>query len=129
MLRPEVSFDTGLYFFYFVYMPKGEYLGEFEQFVMLAVLRLAESAYGVPIRQEIEERSGRSTSIGAVYATLDRLGAKGLVQSWLADPTAERGGRAKRFFRLTSAGEAALRESQQAMRRMLEGLRWKWSES
>ncbi len=71
-------------------MPKGDYLGEFEQFILLAVLRLNKQAYGVPIRQEIEDRTGRSAAIGAVYATLDRLEQKGFVSSHLGDATAER---------------------------------------
>ena len=71
-------------------MPE-EHLGEFEQIVLLAVLRLADSAYGVPIRREIEERGGRKVTVGALYSTLDRLEAKGYLSSWFADPTAERG--------------------------------------
>lgn len=116
------------HFFHFVYMPKGEFLGEFEQLVLLALLRLGDNAYGVTIRQEIEQRAERSTSIGAVYATLDRLEAKGYVASRLAGPTAERGGRAKRFFHLTAEGVAALKQSQQAMQNMLKGLKWTWTE-
>src|SRR5215472_3073563 len=76
------------------------YLGEFEQIVLLAVVRLGDEAYGVPIRREIAERAGRQVTVGALYATLDRLEAKGLVHSWFADPTPERGGRSKRYFRL-----------------------------
>ena len=90
-------------------MAKGEYLGEFEQLVLLAVLRLDENAYGVPIRQEIENCTGRTAAIGAVYATLDRLEQKGLVASRLADATAERGGRAKRYFHVNAEGKAALK--------------------
>lgn len=104
-------------------MPKGDYLGEFEQFILLAVLRLNKQAYGVPIRQEIEDRTGRSAAIGAVYATLDRLEQKGFVSSHLGDATAERGGRAKRYFRVTPEGAAALRQTQQALRQMMKGLK------
>lgn len=104
-------------------MPKGDYLGEFEQFILLAVLRLNKQAYGVPIRQEIEDRTGRSAAIGAVYATLDRLEQKGFVSSHLGDATAERGGRAKRYFRVTPEGAAALRQTQQALRQMTKGLK------
>ena len=103
-------------------MPKGAYLGEFEQIVLLALLRLRDRAYGMRIRQEIEERTGRSVSIGAIYATLDRMQAKGYVSSWLADPTAERGGRAKRFFKIEPAGATALKRSQDALNRMLKGI-------
>lgn len=110
-------------------MAKGGYLGDFEQLILLAVLRLKENAYGVPIRQEIEVCAGRSAAIGAVYSTLDRLELKGLVSSHVADPTAERGGRAKRFFRVRPEGLLALRQSQQAVRNMMRGLKTVWSDS
>jgi PadR family transcriptional regulator PadR len=110
-------------------MAKGDYLGEFEQIVLLAVLRLKDNAYGVPIRQEIEDRTGRSAAIGAVYATLDRLEGKGYISSHVADPTAERGGRAKRFFQLRPEGLLALKNSQQAVRQMMKGLKTVWSYS
>jgi DNA-binding PadR family transcriptional regulator len=103
-------------------MAKGEYLGEFEQIVLLALIRLADNAYGMTIRGEIEKRTGREVSIGAVYATLERLEAKDYVSSWTADPTAERGGRAKRFFRLEPAGAVAVRRSREMLTRMWEGL-------
>ena len=101
------------------------YLGEFEQIVLLAVVRLAGKAYGVPIRQEIEERAGRRVTVGALYATLDRLEAKRLLESWFADPTPERGGRSKRFFRITPAGVHALSESKTMFDRMWQGVRLK----
>ena len=103
-------------------MPKGEYLGEFEQIVLLALMRLADDAYGMKVRREIEERTGRSVTIGAVYATLDRLQSKGLVQSSLGEPTAERGGRAKRTFVVTAEGVAALKQSQAVLERMADGV-------
>ena len=103
-------------------MAKGEYLGEFEQIVLLALVRLAENAYGMTIRGEIEKRTGREVSIGAVYATLERLESKSYVSSWFADPTAERGGRAKRFFKLEPAGAAAIRRSREMLTSMWEGL-------
>jgi len=103
-------------------MSSREYLGEFEQIVMLALLRLGKTAYGVPVRQEIEQRTKRAVSVGALYSTLDRLEAKGYVASWFADPTAERGGRAKRFFRVEPLGLKAIQRSQKAMATMLEGL-------
>ncbi len=103
-------------------MPSREYLGEFEQIVLLALLRLGTNAYGVPIRLEIETRTKRSVSVGALYSTLDRLEAKGYVNSWFAEPTAERGGRSKRFFRVEPLGLKAVKRSQQALAVMLEGL-------
>lgn len=103
-------------------MSKGESLGEFEHLVLLAVLRLGPDSYGMRVRREIAERTGRDVTIGAVYATLDRLAAKGLVTSALSDPTPERGGRAKRSFRLTGAGAEALNRAQQDLANMVEGL-------
>lgn len=108
-------------------MSKGDYLGEFEQLILLAVLRLGNDAYGVPIRREIEQRTGRTAAVGAVYTTLDRLQQKGYVTSHVADPTAERGGRAKRFFQLTADGAGALQRSQLAVRQMMHGLKTDWS--
>jgi PadR family transcriptional regulator len=84
------------------------YLGEFEHLVLLALLRLEGRAYGVTARREIETRANREVSIGAVYATLDRLQDKGYVKSFMGEPTAERGGRSKRFFRITAKGVTAL---------------------
>jgi PadR family transcriptional regulator, regulatory protein PadR len=108
---------------YFVeHMPSREFLGEFEQIVLLALLRLGKNAYGVPIRHEIERRAKRSVSIGALYSTLDRLEAKGYVASWFADPTAERGGRSKRYFRVEPLGLKAIKRSQKALAVMLEGI-------
>jgi PadR family transcriptional regulator PadR len=103
-------------------MASREYLGEFEQIVLLALLRLGKNAYGVPIRQEIEHRTKRSVTVGALYSTLDRLEAKGYVASWFADPTAERGGRSKRYFRVEPLGLKAVKRSQKALAVMLEGL-------
>ena len=103
-------------------MPSREFLGEFEQIVLLAVLRLGKEAYGVPIRREIEFRTTRDVTVGALYSTLDRLEAKGYVASRFADPTAERGGRSKRFFRVEPLGLKAVKRSQQALAVMLEGL-------
>jgi PadR family transcriptional regulator, regulatory protein PadR len=103
-------------------MGKGVYLGEFEQIVLLAVLRLGKNAYGVTIWEEIEKRTGRSIMIGAVYATLDRLEAKCYVCSQIGDPTPERGGRAKRFFKITAQGSAALEQSRKILASMWAGL-------
>ena len=97
-------------------------LGEFEQLVLLAVMRLEAEAYAVPIRQEIENRTSRTVARGALYVTLDRLEEKGYLKSWLADATAERGGRAKRFYEVKPAGAKALEYSWAALRSMWEGL-------
>lgn len=90
--------------------------------VMLVLLRLGESAYGVPISREIERQCGREVALGSVYATLERLQEKGLVSSDLGEPTPERGGRAKRYFRLTRKGLREVRETQQALIRLWRGL-------
>jgi PadR family transcriptional regulator, regulatory protein PadR len=103
-------------------MPVRDYLGEFEHIIVLALLRLEDRAYGVTVRQEIEFRTKREVSIGAVYATLDRLEAKGYVKSHRGDPTPERGGRSKRFFRVTARGVAAVNRAQRALHAMSEGL-------
>jgi PadR family transcriptional regulator PadR len=97
-------------------------LGDFEQLVLLGVLRLDEEAYGAAIRQEIHARSGRDVSINAVYTTLDRLEAKGLLRSWVGDPTPQRGGRRRKFYALKPAGVAALRHAYQAFTAMADGL-------
>jgi PadR family transcriptional regulator, regulatory protein PadR len=97
-------------------------LGEFEQIVLLAVLRLSDKAYGVTIRTEITECTGRNPAPGALYTTLDRLEEKGLLTSRFGDPTPERGGRAKRYFTVNSAGVEAVVHSQRCYRRLLEGL-------
>ncbi len=98
-------------------------LGTFEQIVLLAVMRLGTDAYGTTIRDEIERRTGRAISFGAVYATLQRLEDKGLATSWMGEPTAERGGRAKRFFQASSEGRRAVRRAQDALAAMTAGLR------
>lgn len=103
-------------------MGKNKYLGEFEIVVLATLVRLGEDAYGMTIRREIEERSGRSVSIGSVYATLRRLVAKGYVSTVLGEPTAERGGRAKKYFRLEAAGAEALIRSRELFLAMLEDL-------
>ena len=105
-------------------MPKGDALGGFEQLILLALARLGDDAYGVSIRKEIAERTGRDVNIGAVYATLDRLESKGLTASTVGESTPERGGRAKRYFRLTSTGVQAIEESCRAFAGMVNGLNW-----
>ncbi len=99
-----------------------EHLGEFEQIVLLAVLRLGENAYGVPVRQEIEQRTGRSLTVGALYRTLDRLEGKGYVASWFGDPVPERGGRSNRYFRVEPLGVRALRQCLQELAAMWDGV-------
>jgi PadR family transcriptional regulator, regulatory protein PadR len=103
-------------------MGRGEYLGEFEHIVLLALLRLGMDAYGVTVRDEIEKRADREVSVGAVYATLDRLESKGLVASRVGEPTASRGGRAKRHFQITKKGVAAVNRTHEALRNMSHGL-------
>ena len=110
-------------------MPGRDYLGEFEHIVVLALLRVEDRAYGVPVRQEIEFRIKREVSIGAVYATLNRLETKGYIKSHRGDPTPERGGRSKRFFRVTAKGVAAVSRTQRALQNMTEGLDLIWSHS
>ena len=92
-----------------------EFVGQHELMVMLAVLRLGREAYGVPIAAEIESKTGREMLQGSVYATLERLEAKGLVASRLGEATAQRGGRAKRYFKLTAEGVRQVRETQRAL--------------
>lgn len=104
-------------------MTKREYLGNLELMVLLALIRLGEDAYGVPISREIEERSGREVALGSVYATLERLEEKSLVSSDLGEPTPERGGRAKKYFRVTARGLREVRETQRALKRLWQGLR------
>ena len=99
-----------------------DHLGGFEHVVILALMRLGEEAYGVPVRQEIEARTRREVSIGAVYATLDRLEAKGYVKSRLGEPTPERGGRSRRFFRITPQGLRAVNRTHHALTRLIDGL-------
>jgi len=98
-------------------------LGEFEHLVMLAILRVGSEAYGVTIAEEVETRSGRAVNQAAVYMTLRRLEEKGLAKSEWGEPTATRGGRAKRFFSLTADGMERLRVARTELDAMYEGLR------
>src|SRR5262245_24694786 len=97
-------------------------LGGFESLLLLAILRLGERAYGVPIRQELLDQADKDVAIGAIYTGLDRLEQKGFVESWLGEPTAERGGRAKRFYRVTANGLSAFNDTQRAIQGLLDGL-------
>jgi PadR family transcriptional regulator PadR len=103
-------------------MAKHETLGEFEQSALLAIAHLDDNAYGVTIRREIEGRTGRNVSVGALYTALERLERKGYVSSTMSDPTPERGGRSKRHFVLRPTGAAALREARARLDRMWAGL-------
>jgi PadR family transcriptional regulator, regulatory protein PadR len=103
-------------------MANASSLGEFEQIVLLAILRLDDSAYGVTIQAEIESCAGRKTTPGALYTTLDRLERKGLLRARSGEPTPARGGRAKRFYSVTRQGRHRLVDAQSAFQRLLVGL-------
>lgn len=102
-------------------------LGDLEQLVMLALVRLGDDAYGVTVHEAIRERTGRETSFATIYTTLARLEAKGLVASFVGAPTPARGGRAKKHFTLTASGRAALKRSLGDLRAMVQGLGASWS--
>jgi DNA-binding PadR family transcriptional regulator len=99
-------------------MRRRGYLGSFELMVLLAVLRLDEDVYGVPITRELEAETGHEVAVASVYAALQRLEDKGLVTSWFGDPTPERGGRAKRFFKATGKGIRETRNTQRALTKL-----------
>jgi DNA-binding PadR family transcriptional regulator len=103
-------------------MPKRSYLGEMELMVLLAVLRLGDEAYGVPISKELLSLAGREVALGSIYAALDRLEEKGFVSSALGDPTPERGGRAKRYFHVTPTGLRALKTTRAALTNLWSGI-------
>jgi PadR family transcriptional regulator, regulatory protein PadR len=118
-MNSEVRYDK---IYNVVFMAQPPLLGEFEQVVLLAILRLGKAAYGVSIRSEITACTQRQPAPGALYTTLDRMEQKGLVQSWFGDPTPERGGRAKRYFVATRKGRVAVISAQRCYQRLLEGL-------
>jgi len=95
------------------------YIGEFEEFVLLAILNQGDNAYGVTIHEALEEATGRSITIGSLYTTLSRLEDKGLVQSWVGEPTAERGGRAKKHYKVKGSAQSLLREAHAARQRLM----------
>jgi DNA-binding PadR family transcriptional regulator len=103
-------------------MSTADYVGEFEQLVLLALLRLGRDGYGATIREEIELRGGRATSMSAVYTTLERLESKGLVRSRIGAPTPQRGGKRKRHYELLAPGVRALRQAHATLKRMTDGL-------
>jgi DNA-binding PadR family transcriptional regulator len=108
-----------IYFFAIIeLMTERSYLGEFELMILLAMIHLGEEAYGVPISRELEAHRGRDVSVGSVYAALERLEAKGLVASTLGDPTPERGGKAKRYFRVTREGLRQVHETRRVLKQM-----------
>lgn len=100
----------------------GESIGEFEQLILLALVRLGSDTYTVPIRLEIESRTGRTVSAGALYTALDRLERRGFVSSRLGDPTPERGGKRKRLYALRPAGEQAVARVHDSLQQMTAGL-------
>ena len=99
-------------------MTDRSYLGEFELMILLAVIHLGDEAYGVPISRQLELHRRRDVSVGSVYAALERLEAKGLVASSLGDPTPERGGKAKRYFRITKAGLRQVHETRRVLQKL-----------
>src|SRR5277367_1293704 len=99
-------------------MSERGYLGEFELMLLLAVIHLGDEAYGVPISRELEAQRGRTVSVGSVYAALERLETKGLVSSTLGDPTPERGGKAKRYFRITKEGLRQVHETRRVLMKL-----------
>ena len=103
-------------------MRKGAYLGQFELMVLLALMRLGDDAYGVTIADELEQQTGREVVVASVYATLERLQERGLVSSSLGDATPERGGRAKRYFRITGAGVSEVRDARRSLLSLWKGL-------
>jgi PadR family transcriptional regulator, regulatory protein PadR len=110
---------TAGYFFIIVeLMTERTYLGEFELMLLLAVVHLGEEAYGVPISHELERNRGRDVSLGSIYAALERLEAKGLIESSLGDPTPERGGKAKRYFTITKEGLRQVQETRRVLTKM-----------
>ena len=98
------------------------YLGEFEQVVLLAILRVKTAAYAIPIREEIESRTARTVARGALYTALERLESKRCLTSRMSEPRAERGGRSRRYFTVTPAGLSALRASRKALLQLWSGL-------
>jgi PadR family transcriptional regulator PadR len=124
--KPAVTVNFRLprfdFFIIIEQMKTAAYLSDFELIAMLAVLRLGDNAYGVPIAREIEEQTKREVKLGSVYAALERLEEKGFVVSELGEPTRERGGRAKRYFRVTRQGMRRVRETQQTLIRLWRGV-------
>ena len=102
-------------------MAKGDFLGEFEYIVLLSLLRQGDDAYGMTVRQDIEDRTGRPVAVGAVYAALDRLEDKGYIRSSEGETTRGRGGRSKTYYKVSPAGLQAVRQTRAVFRRMEKG--------
>lgn len=122
--RRQSDLTAAIDFYYSVgQMSQTDSLGQFEQLVLSAIVALGDKAYGVTIQEKVAQLGeGKSVSPGAVYVTLDRLEDKGLLKSFMADPTPERGGRRKRYYQLQPAGERALTEALRAALRMVEAV-------
>jgi PadR family transcriptional regulator, regulatory protein PadR len=103
-------------------MREHSYLGEFELMILLTIMRLGDEVYGVPLSRELSAIRGGDVSVGSVYAALDRLKLKGLIASSLGDPSPERGGRAKRYFRVTRQGLQSVRETRKILTRLWKSL-------
>lgn len=99
-------------------------LGEFEYLLLIAAVRLGDEAYGAAIREEVARATGRRCSLGALYTTVDRLESKGLLETWLSEPTAKRGGRAKRMVRVTAKGLSEAKDFYEAIARISQGVSW-----
>jgi len=120
---PRKVLDTGIANYYnAVVMRAPRLLGGFENLLLLVILRLDDRAYGVAIRKELLDEAEKDVAIGAIYTGLDRLEQKGFVHSWSGEPTPERGGRAKKFYRVTAQGKRALQETHRAIHRLSTGL-------
>jgi PadR family transcriptional regulator, regulatory protein PadR len=109
---------VGYLFIIIELMIERRYLGEFELMLLLAVIHLGEEAYGVPISHELERNRGRDVALGSIYAALERLETKGLIESSLGDPTPERGGKAKRYFTITKEGLRQVQETRRVLTKM-----------
>ena len=103
-------------------MGEHTYLGEFELMLLLTIIRLGDAAYGVPLSRELAQQRGRDIPVGSVYAALDRLEAKGFIASYLGESTPERGGRAKRYFRVTRQGLRAVHETRRVLTKLWQSL-------
>jgi PadR family transcriptional regulator len=121
--RTHTALDTACYFYYKKVAMSGDRLGRFEHFLLLAVMRLGDQAYGMTIRRVLAEHTGRDIAVGAIYTALARLERRGLVQSWLGQPTAERGGKAKRHYRVLASGKKALDRAEAALTGLSQDLR------
>jgi DNA-binding PadR family transcriptional regulator len=112
------------FYFFAIFEDMGEhtYLGEFELMILLTILRLGDDAYGVPLSRELAKQRGKEVAVGSVYAALDRLENKGLISSILGESTPERGGRAKRYFRMTEQGLRSVHATRKVLSRLWQSL-------